>query len=116
MAAFFSYGTFHKQYHERDHKRQHGHHPKAVEVGKRRCLLLTQVFEFLPSELLCRDWIGGLLKEERLCVREEGIGCRVEGIEVLAETQRVELITPLLEGLSQRRPDAASLVCEEGST
>jgi len=49
--------------------------------------------------LLGRDRIRGLLKEERPCVREEGIGCRIEGIEVFAETQRVELITPLLEGL-----------------
>src|SRR6516162_2995341 len=113
VAAFFGYRAFHKQYQERDRKRQHSDHPKAVEIGKRRRLLLTQVFEFLPSELLRRDWIGGLLEEERPCVREEGIGCRVEGIEILAETQRVELITPLLEGLSQRRPDAASFIAQK---
>jgi hypothetical protein len=48
-AAFLSYRTFHKEHHERDPKRQHSEHPKAVEVGKRRCLLLPQAFEFLPS-------------------------------------------------------------------
>jgi hypothetical protein len=41
VSAFLSHRTFHKQYHERDPKRQHGQHPKAVEVGKRRCLLLA---------------------------------------------------------------------------
>jgi hypothetical protein len=113
VSASLSHRTFHKQYQECDRKRQHGAHPKAVEIGKRRRLLLTQIFEFLPSELLRRDRIGGLLKEERPCVREEGIRGRVEGIEILAETQRVELITPLLEGLGQRRPDAASLVAQK---
>src|SRR6516162_3630386 len=113
VAAFFGYRAFHEQYQERDRKRQHGDHPKAVEIGKRRRLLLTQVFEFLPSELLRRDWIGGLLKEERLCVREEGIGCRVEGIEVLAKTQSMELVTPLLGGLRQRGPDTPSLVAQK---
>ena len=82
-------------------------------IGKRRRLLLTQVFEFLPSELLSRDRICGLLKEKRPRVREEGIGGRIEGIEVLAETQRVELITPLYKGLRQRGPDAAALVAQK---
>src|SRR6516164_9125225 len=64
VAAFFGYRAFHKQYQERDRKGQHGHHPKAVEISKRRRLLLTQVLEFLPSEFLGRDRIGGLLKKE----------------------------------------------------
>ena len=113
MSAFLSHRTFHNQYQKRDRKRQHGDHPKAVEIGKRRCLLLAQVFELLPSQLLQRGRIGGLLQEERLSLREEGSGGRVEGIEILAKPQRVELITPLLEGLSQRHPDAASLVAQE---
>jgi len=68
VTASISHRTFHKQYHERDRKRQHGHHPKAVEISKRRRLLLTQVLEFLPSEFLGRDRIGGLLKKECPCV------------------------------------------------
>jgi len=47
VSAFLSHGTFHKQYQEHDRKRQHGDHPKAVEIRKRRRLLLPQVFEFL---------------------------------------------------------------------
>ena len=38
---------------------------------------------------------------------------RVEGIEVLAEAQGVELIAALVESLGQRRPDAASLVTQQ---
>lgn len=33
VTAFFSHGTFHKQYRERDRKGQRGHHPKGVEAG-----------------------------------------------------------------------------------
>src|SRR5271154_4956558 len=50
--AFLSHRAFHNQYQKRDHKRQHGDHPKAVEVGKRGCLLLPQIFEFLQTQLL----------------------------------------------------------------
>ena len=113
MSALLSHRTFHKQYRERDRKRQHGHHPKGVEIGKRRRLLLAQVFELLPSQLLRRGRIAGLLKEERLSPREEGTGGRVERIEILAKPQDVKLITPLLEGLGQRHPDAAPLVAQE---
>src|SRR5271166_4716670 len=99
MTAFFGHGAFHKQHRERDHKRQHGRHPKGVEKGKRRPLLLAQVFELLPSELLRRGRIAGLLKEERLSLREERSQGRVERIERLAKPQVVKLIVPLLEGL-----------------
>jgi hypothetical protein len=51
---------------------------------------------------------------KKACARPiKGIGGRVERIEVLAETQGMELIAPLLEGLGQRRPDAASLVAQK---
>src|SRR5271166_360037 len=110
MSAFLGHRTFHKQYRERDRKRQHGHHPKGVEIGKRRGLLLAQVFELLPSQLLRRGRIAGLLKEERLSPREERSRSRVERIEGLAKSQDVKLITPLLDGLGQRHPDAAPLV------
>jgi hypothetical protein len=96
VTALLSYRALHKQYQERDRKRQHGHHPKAVEIGKRRRLLLTQVFEFLPGELLGRDRIGGLLKEERPCVREEGIGCCIVVLDVVLVYQLVLLLLSLL--------------------
>jgi hypothetical protein len=103
VAAFLSHGTLHKQYRERDRKGQHDHHPEGVEISKRRRLLLAQVFELLPSKLLRRGRIAGLLKEERLGLRDEGIGRRIEGIKIRAKSKHVELITPLLEGLGQRR-------------
>ena len=75
--------------------------------------LLAHIFELLPSQLLQRDRIGGLLQEKRPSLREKGFGGRVEGVEILAKPQRVELITPLLKGLGQRCPDAASFVAQE---
>jgi hypothetical protein len=110
MTAFLSHRTLHKQYRERDHKRQHGDHPKGVEIGKRRPLLLAQIFELLHSQLLGGGWIAGLLNEECLSAREKAAGGCVEGIKILAKPQNVKLITPLLEGLGQRHPDAAPLV------
>jgi hypothetical protein len=64
---------------------------------------MAQILELPPSELLRRGRIAGLLKEERLGLRDEGIGGRVEGIKILAKSKDVKLITPLLEGLGQRR-------------
>src|SRR6516164_7004544 len=113
LGAFLSHRAFHNKHQERGRKRQRRDHPKDVEIGKRRCLLLAHIFELLPSQLLQRDRIGGLLEEERLSLCEEGFGGCVEGIEILAKPQRVELITPLLESLRQRRPDAAALVAQK---
>jgi hypothetical protein len=77
VGAFLGHGAFRKQYQERNRKGQHRDHPKTVEIGKRRHLLLTQVF----------DRIGGLLKKDCPCMREKGIGCRIEVIAILAEPQ-----------------------------
>jgi hypothetical protein len=86
VTAFLGHRMFHKQYRERDHKRQHGDHPKGVEISKRRPLLLAQILELLPSELLRRGRIAGLLKEERLGQREKRSHRRVEGIKILAKS------------------------------
>src|SRR5277367_2574503 len=109
-SAFLSHRAFHKQHRERDHKRQHCRHPKGVKKGKRRRLLLTQIFELLHSQLLGGGWIAVLLNEEGLSPGEKVAGGRVEGTQILSKPQNVELITPLLEGLGQRHPDAAPLV------
>ena len=85
MTAFLSHRTLHKQYRERDHKRQHGDHPKGVEISKRRRLLLTQVIELLHSQLLGGGRIAVLLNEERLSPREKAAGGCVEGIKILSE-------------------------------
>ena len=44
----------------------------TVEIGKRRCLLLAQVFERLQGQLLRGDRIAGLLQERRRSLIEEG--------------------------------------------
>ena len=64
---------------------------------------MAQILELLPSELLRRGRIAGLLKEERLGLRDERIGGRIEGIKIIAKSKDVKLITPLFEGLGQRR-------------
>src|SRR5271155_3300895 len=61
VRALFGYRTFHQKYQECHRKRQHGDHPKAVEIRKCRCLLLAHIFELLRSQLLQRDRIGGLV-------------------------------------------------------
>src|ERR1700722_13688587 len=109
-SAFLSYRAFHKQYRERDYKRQHGHHPEGVEISERRRLLLPQILEGLRGQLLRRHRIAGLLQERSPSLVEEGSYSWVERIERLTETKDVKLITPLLEGLGQRHPDAAPFV------
>src|SRR5271170_1970276 len=113
VSVFLSYGALHKQRHQNKRKGQHRENPKAVEIVERCGLLLAQVFEFLPRQLLRRQGIPGQLEEELLALREKGIRRRIEGIEIFAETQGVELIAPLLEGLRQRHPDAAALVAQQ---
>jgi len=47
VTTFLGHRTrFMESHHKGDDKRQHGEHQKAVEVGKRGRLLLTQVPEF----------------------------------------------------------------------
>src|SRR4051794_7906252 len=113
VSAFLSHRTFHHQNQEDEPKRQYREHPKAVEISECRCLLLAQVREFLPGELLSRDRIGGLLEEEFPSLPDEGLRGRVEGVEILAKAQAVELVTPLIEGLGCRGSDAAALVAQK---
>src|SRR6516162_4851834 len=95
VSAFLSHRTFHNQHQKRDRKRQHGRHPKGVEIGKRRRLLLAQILERLPGQLLRSHRIAGLLQEHSSRLLEEGTNSRVERIEGLAKPQNVKLITPL---------------------
>jgi len=87
--------------------------PKDVEIRKGGCLLLAQILECLPGQLLRGNWIAGLLQEQRPSLIEEGSHSRVERIEGLAKPQRVKLVTALLHCLRQRRPHAASLVAQQ---
>ena len=64
MTGFLGHGTLHKQDRERDHQRQHSHHPKGVEIRQRGRLLLAQIIELLHSQLPGGGRIAGLLKEE----------------------------------------------------
>src|SRR6516165_3080317 len=95
--------------HQQDnwHKRQHDHgkHPEAVEIGKGRRLLLTQIVECLQGQLLRGDRIARLLKEHRTCSVGERLHRRIEGVEILTKPKVVELLTVLMQGLAQRCPD-----------
>src|SRR5271166_14780 len=112
-SAFLCDGAFHQRHNE--HKRDHdnGQHPEHIEVGERRCLLLAQVCERLQGQLLRGSRIAGLLQERSGSLIKEGTRSRVEGIEPFAKTEAVELITALLNRLSQRGPYAAALVAQE---
>ena len=110
MTAFLGDGPFHKQYTECDRKGQDSHHPKGVEIGERRGLLLAQILKRLPRQLLRSNRIAALLQERSLGLPEEGGHRRIEGINGLAKPQDVKLIPALLEGLGQRHPNAAPLV------
>src|SRR6516164_3636121 len=83
VSAFLSHRTFHQQHHGYQHQRHHGHHQKDVEIGERRRLLLAQILECLPGELLRSNRIGCLLQEYSPSLLEEGTYSRVERIEEL---------------------------------
>ena len=74
---------------------------------------LAQIGELLPGKLLRGDRIAGQLKEKLLPARDKRIRGGIERIEILAETQRVELIAPFLKGLGQRGSDAAAFVAQQ---
>src|SRR5271165_1756722 len=99
MSAFLGHRAFHEEYAERDRKGQHGHHPKGVEIGERRCLLLAQILECLPGQLLRSQRIADLLQVHSPSLLEERSHRCIESIEGLAKPQGVKLIPPLLEGL-----------------
>ena len=71
VTAFFGHRTFHKQYRERDNKRQPSHHPEGVEISERRRLLLTQILECLRGQLMRSHRIAGLLQERSPRLLEE---------------------------------------------
>lgn len=52
VSAFLGDGAFHQQHHECKHQCHHREDPEAVEIGECGSLLLTQVLERLPSQLL----------------------------------------------------------------
>src|ERR1700677_489340 len=109
-SGFLSHRAFHEQHRERNHKRKHGDHPKGVEIGERRRLLLTQILECLRGQLLRSYRIACLPQERSLRLPEERSHSWVERIEELTKSKDVKLITPLLEGLGQRHSDAAPFV------
>src|SRR5262249_51667999 len=91
----------------------HGQHEKDIEISKCRCLLLAQILECSPGELLRSNRIAGLLQKHSSSLLQEGTNSGVERIEELAKPQGVKLVTALLHRLRQRRPHAASLVAQQ---
>ena len=76
-------------------------------------VLLSQILERLPGELLRGGRIAGLLQKYSASLIEEGNHISVERIEGLTKPQGVKLVTALLHCLGQRCPHAASLVAQE---
>src|SRR5262245_12501143 len=111
--ALLSHRTFHQQHHGHKHERHRGRQQKDIEISQRGCLLLAQILECLPGELLRSNRIAGLLQEHSPSLLEERSYSRVERIEGLAEPQGVKLVTALLQRLRHGRPDAASLVAQQ---
>ena len=79
--ALFGHRTFHQQNDERDGEYHDGEQPKAIEISQRRCLLVTQVLQRLPRQLLRCGRISGLLKETPLSLLKERLYGRIERIE-----------------------------------
>ena len=74
---------------------------------------MAQVLQRLPRQLLCSSRISGLLEETRLRLLKKGLYGRIERIEGLAQPQCMELLPPFLQGLRQRRTNAAALVAQQ---
>src|SRR5262249_22583682 len=71
-SAFLSHRTFHQQHHGHQHHRHHGQHEKDIEISKCRCLLLAQILECSPGELLRSNRIAGLLQKHSSSLLQEG--------------------------------------------
>ena len=82
--AFLGHRTFHQEHHKDEREGHRGQQPKDIEISQSGCLLLTQILERLPRQLLRGGWISGLLEESRMSLCKEGMRCRIKGIDVLA--------------------------------
>src|SRR5262245_201449 len=72
VSALLCDRAFHQRYHERDRERHHGENPEAVEIRKCGSLLLTQVFDRLPGQLLQGRRIADFELGLRLHLLDEG--------------------------------------------
>jgi hypothetical protein len=99
--AFLGHRALHQKNDGHERKHHHGEHPKAVEIGKGRSLLLAQTLQSLPGELLRQGRIAGLLEEKCLGLFGEGMHGRIKGIEILPKAKGVELLAVILQRLAQ---------------
>jgi hypothetical protein len=97
--AFLGHRGFHQKNEERRREHDNGEQPEAVEIGQRRCLLVAQILQRLPCQLLRGNRISGLLEETRLRLLKERLRSRIERIEGLAQPQRMELLPSFLQRL-----------------
>ena len=111
--AFLRHGAFHQQHHEHERECDNGQHTEHVEVGESRCLLATQIRGCLQGQLLRGNRVARLLQERPGSVIKEGTRSCIERIKIFAEPQAMELLTTLLQRLSQRGPYAAPFVAQE---
>src|ERR1700693_4401892 len=93
MSAFFGDRSLHQKHQESENDTDHGKDQEAVKIRKSQSLLITQVPQRLQGHLLRAHWITRLLKVARLGLCQAGGYGGVRGIKILAQTQRVTLIT-----------------------
>ena len=71
--AFLGHRTFHQQHHRHERERKRAQQPKDIEIGQCGCLLLAQILECLPRQLLRGSRIAGLLQETRLSLPRKDV-------------------------------------------
>src|SRR5208282_3535158 len=113
MRSLCRNGSPHHEYQDREHDANHCKDQECIKIRKCRSLLLTQIIEGSESHLLRGSGIAGLLKVERLRIREVGIHGRIQIVELLSEPQEVELFTPFRNRLPHRCPDAPPFVPQQ---
>src|SRR5258708_4773004 len=75
-------GAFHQQDEESERAPERGKDDVRVEIGKRRGLLLAQLFEGLQRHSLGGNGIAGELEKAGLGLVEKGVHGRIEPVEV----------------------------------
>src|SRR6516164_3130036 len=113
MRPFLGNGTLHEQHEKSEQNANHRKYEKAIEIGKCRGLLLPQVIKRLQGHLLRSGRVSSLLQEEGPSLLQEGIYGWIEQIEVLVESQDMELLAALSNSLPQRSADTAPFIAQQ---
>jgi hypothetical protein len=80
---FLGHRTSHQEDEERRREHDNGEQPETIEIRQCRCLLVAQILQRLPRQLLRGNRISGLLQEARLRLLKKGLHGRIKRIEGL---------------------------------